>query len=151
MQVRKTRRKQPADLSADPLLDPARDYVYNLILGRAIKVEHARRFDNDGTLLWQALARNPRISTRLAAAGKDRRIGRRPLEREAIINAGGAAFVLTGGDMRGIDVAEAFARALPTMIRCSQKRARPFLATVSAGGTVTMKFGGERLGSVKRG
>jgi len=82
---------------------------------------------------------------------KDRRIGRRPLEREAIINAGGAAFVLTGGDMRGIDVAEAFARALPTMIRCSQKRARPFLATVSAGGTVTMKFGGERLGGVKRG
>ncbi len=82
---------------------------------------------------------------------KDKRIGRRPLERQAIINAGAAAFVLTGGDMRGVDVAEAFACALPTMIRCWHKRARPFLATVSATGTVTMKFGGARLGGVKRG
>jgi hypothetical protein len=82
---------------------------------------------------------------------KDKRISRRPLERQAIINAGAAAFVLTGGDMRGVDVAEAFARALPTMIRCWRKRARPFLATVSAAGAVTMKFGGARLGGVKRG
>lgn len=82
---------------------------------------------------------------------KDKRIRRRALERAAIMNAGAGAFVLTGGDMRGADVAEAFARALPAMIRSWRKRARPFLATVSASGAVTMKFGGARLGGVKRG
>jgi hypothetical protein len=81
---------------------------------------------------------------------KDRRIGQRPLEKGAIVNSGAAAFVLVGGDMRGVAVAEAFAQAAPTMVRYAQKRARPLLATVSAAGHVAIKLGGARLGGVKR-
>jgi transitional endoplasmic reticulum ATPase len=69
IKARKPRREQAPVRLDDPFIEPMLDYVRNLILGRALKVDQARRFDNDATLLWQALARDPGTRRTLAAAG----------------------------------------------------------------------------------
>lgn len=81
---------------------------------------------------------------------KDKRIQRRQLERAALLNSQAGAFVLTGGEMRGAEIAEAFAIALPKMTKLFQTRERPFIATVSAAGGVTIAAGGARAGGVRR-
>jgi hypothetical protein len=81
---------------------------------------------------------------------KDKAIRRRRLEHEAILSAGAGAFVLTAGGLGGEAIAEAFARALPKMVRVWHTRARPFLATVSAQGLVNVVEGGQRRGGLKR-
>ncbi len=65
------------------------------------------------------------------------------------MGAGAAAFVLTSGTQTGREMADSFVRALPKILRFLATRQRPFLATVSRGGEVTMKRGGGRLGDVK--
>jgi len=82
---------------------------------------------------------------------KDKRIRRRALEREAIRQSGAGAFILAASGMGGDSIAEAFVRALPQMIRIWQTRARPFIATVSARGSVTIVEGGARTSAIKRG
>jgi len=81
---------------------------------------------------------------------KDKRIRRRALEREAISQSGGGAFILAASGLGGDAIAEAFVRALPHMIRIWNTRARPFIATVSARGSVTVVDGGARMGAIKR-
>ena len=66
------------------------------------------------------------------------------------MRAGVAAFVLTSGSQTGGEMAESFVRALPKMLRLLATRRKPFLATVSRGGQVAMKVGGERLGGIRR-
>ena len=85
-----------------------------------------------------------------AVLTKDKRIRRRAIEHEALIASKAGAFILVAGGVGGEAVAEAFARALPTMVRMCHTRARPFIATVSAAGKVTLLEGGERRGGVKR-
>jgi hypothetical protein len=81
---------------------------------------------------------------------KDRHIRTRNLELQALMDAGVAAFVLTAGDLTGAEMAEALVKALPRMRRMVAKHLRPFIATVSRSGDVTLKLGGERRGGVKR-
>jgi hypothetical protein len=81
---------------------------------------------------------------------KDKRIRRRPLEHQAIVASGAGAFILAAGGMGGDAVATAFARALPRMIAIWQSRERPFIATVTAQGKVTIVEGGNRRGAVRR-
>ena len=81
---------------------------------------------------------------------KDKRIRRRALEREAITRSGGGAFILAASGVGGDAIAEALVRALPQMIRIWNTRARPFIATVSARGSVTIVEGGARMGAIKR-
>ena len=81
---------------------------------------------------------------------KDKRIRRRTIERDAIVASGAGTFILVAGGIGGDAVAEAFARALPAMIRIWQTRSRPFIATVTAQGRVTVLAGGGRSGGVKR-
>ena len=52
--------------------------------------------------------------------------------------------------MGGEAVATAFARALPRMIAIWQSRERPFIATVTAQGKVTIVEGGQRRGAIRR-
>jgi len=68
---------------------------------------------------------------------KDKRIRYRALERDALRRAGVGAFVVTGKNLSGIEIAQAVIRAMPRMLRMAKKTPRPFVATVSAGGAVT--------------
>jgi hypothetical protein len=81
---------------------------------------------------------------------RDKRIRRRELEMQALISAGIGAFFLSGAEMSGEDMANAFVQALPNMIHSVEKRVRPFIAYVSRFGDITMKVGGARRGGIKR-
>ena len=50
------------------------------------------------------------------------------LEREAIRNAGGRAFLVVHGEMKGEDEAEMVAAALPKMLRILKANSSPFIA-----------------------
>ncbi|MBI5510418.1 MAG: hypothetical protein HY903_16805 [Deltaproteobacteria bacterium] len=67
---------------------------------------------------------------------KDRRIRYRANEHAALKAAKVRAFVLTGGNMPGEAMAQAFVEALPRMKELAATRTPPFLATVRAGGHV---------------
>lgn len=82
---------------------------------------------------------------------KDKRIRRRAIERAAINESRAGAFIFAGAGLGGDALAEAFARALPQMIRVWNSRSRPFIATVSARGAVTVIEGGARLAAIRRG
>jgi hypothetical protein len=69
---------------------------------------------------------------------KDHHIRTRQNELVALLSAGVAAFVLTAADVTGQEMAEAFVRALPKMRRMLIGQRRPFIARVSAGGSVSL-------------
>jgi hypothetical protein len=69
---------------------------------------------------------------------KDRKIRYRANEHAALKAAKVRAFVLTGGNMPGEAMAQAFIEALPRMKELAATRTPPFLATVSAGGRVAL-------------
>ena len=81
---------------------------------------------------------------------KDARIRRVPLERLALISAKVGAFILTGGEARGVAMGQNLVKALPAMQRIAMKQTRPFIATVAAGGTITIIEGGGRKGAVRK-
>jgi hypothetical protein len=68
---------------------------------------------------------------------KDSRIRSRTLERNALLHARVAAFILTSQDMTGQDMAKLFVDTLPKLHRYLIKRRRPFIALISQGGTIT--------------
>lgn len=69
---------------------------------------------------------------------KDRRIRHRGAERAAVEDAKVALFIFRGGNMRGDEIAQAIAAALPRMLHLVQRQARPFIATISKGGAVKL-------------
>jgi len=75
---------------------------------------------------------------------KDYRIKHRPLQREAIRSGGIRQFTFVSGQVRGVDMAAAFVRALPAMKRLLDTHAGPFIAKVFKDGRVAMW---ERLGA----
>jgi len=81
---------------------------------------------------------------------RDKRIRRRELEKQALMSAGIGAFFLSGTEMTGEDMAQAFVAALSEMSHVVEKRVRPFIAYVSRSGDISMKIGGARRGGVKR-
>lgn len=71
-----------------------------------------------------------------AVLTKDKEIRRREIERQALLHAGIAAFVLTSADLTGEEIAAAFVKALPRMVRCLREQHRPFIAAVHRDGSV---------------
>jgi len=71
---------------------------------------------------------------------KDSRIRYHTSERLALIKAGVAAFVLSGGNLRGDEMAEIFVKALPAMCRFARKNCPPFIARITKGGSVTRLY-----------
>jgi len=69
---------------------------------------------------------------------KDVQIRRRHLERNALLNAGVAAFILTSGNLKGEEMGEIFVRARNRMLKFLTKYPRPFIATVTKSGEVKM-------------
>jgi hypothetical protein len=62
---------------------------------------------------------------------KDKRIRKRPLEREALINAGVRAFVLVSGNLKKDAMAAIFRAAMPAILELIAIQPPPFIARVS--------------------
>ena len=67
---------------------------------------------------------------------RDKHIRLREIERRALIAASVAAFVYTGGNASGAEVAEAIISALPRIEATVQKVDPPFIYRITAGGHV---------------
>jgi hypothetical protein len=69
---------------------------------------------------------------------KDKRIRYRPLEFAALRASKARVFVLTAGNLRGIEIAEVFLTALPEISKALYSLPGPFIARVSQSGHVTI-------------
>jgi predicted nuclease of predicted toxin-antitoxin system len=67
---------------------------------------------------------------------RDARIRYHALEKASLLQHQVRAFVLTGGNLRGEEMADAFVRALPKMDRTVREVPAPFIARVSSSGEV---------------
>lgn len=73
---------------------------------------------------------------------KDRRIRYRETERAALIGARVRAFVITKGDLQGIEMARVVVAALPAISRICRRYAPPLIATLAGSGRVTIVYRG---------
>ncbi len=69
---------------------------------------------------------------------KDKWIRRREMEREALIQAKVAAFVLSAGNLTGTEMAVAFTKAYPRIQKTLRDHEPPFVASVDATGQVRL-------------
>lgn len=69
---------------------------------------------------------------------KDKNIRKNPLELRALRQAKVAAFVLTSGNLRGVDQARIILEALPAMLRLLARTPRPFVARITAESSVQL-------------
>jgi hypothetical protein len=67
---------------------------------------------------------------------KDKLIRKRPIEREALVAANVRAFVFTGGNMSGVEMAESIVGAIPRMRRIIETTPAPFIARITGSGSV---------------
>ncbi len=68
---------------------------------------------------------------------KDQKLRYRPLEFTALRASKARVFVLTAGNLRGVEIGAVFLGALPQMCKVLNSRPGPFLARVSKSGKVT--------------
>jgi hypothetical protein len=78
---------------------------------------------------------------------KDKLIRKRPIEREALVAAAVRAFVFTGGNMSGVEMAESIVAAIPRMLRVIASTRAPFIARITGSGIVDVIGGGEETSS----
>jgi predicted nuclease of predicted toxin-antitoxin system len=69
---------------------------------------------------------------------KDQRLRYRPLEIAALRASNARVFVLTAGNLRGIEIAAVFLAALPRICKVLHSQPGPFVARVSQSGHVTI-------------
>ena len=69
---------------------------------------------------------------------KDQKLRYRPLEIEALRASKARVFVLTAGNLRGVEIGAVFLAALPQICKVLQSRPGPFVARVSKSGKVTI-------------
>ncbi|MGH7269696.1 MAG: hypothetical protein ACREJ3_04635 [Polyangiaceae bacterium] len=75
-----------------------------------------------------------------AVLTKDARIRTNAIEREALLSAHVAAFMLGRGDMKGPEMAAAFITALPRVTKVLRRWDVPIIATVTAVGGVSVLY-----------
>lgn len=81
---------------------------------------------------------------------KDSRIRRHPLELQALLAANVAVFMLTATGLTGAEMGRVLVAAIPKLTTFVRSRARPFIATISRHGQVTLIQGGARRGGIRR-
>lgn len=69
---------------------------------------------------------------------KDQRLRYRPLEIAGLRASKARVFVLTAGNLRGIEIAAAFSAALPEICQILYSQPGPFVARISQSGHVTI-------------
>ena len=75
---------------------------------------------------------------RWVAVTQDQKIRYRGSELAALIKARVRAFVLTGGDLKGDEVARILVKALPAMKRLTTKYPPPFIGKITKSGAVSI-------------
>jgi hypothetical protein len=67
---------------------------------------------------------------------KDKLIRKRPIERHALVAAHVRAFVFTGGNMSGVEMAESIVAAIPRILKIIATTEPPFIARITGSGAV---------------
>jgi hypothetical protein len=111
-------------------IDPIRTELVNVGLIVEIHDDHFARDEEDRVWLRKVGDRGWVVLT------KDKRIRYRPLEAAALAASNVRVFVLTAGNLRGIDIAAVFVTALPRIFNLLRSVPGPFLASVSQSGRV---------------
>jgi hypothetical protein len=69
---------------------------------------------------------------------KDKLIRKRPIERRALLAAGVRAFVFSGGNLSGVEMAESIVRALSRILKIISNTPPPFIARITGSGDVAL-------------
>lgn len=113
-------------------VDPVRAELINAGLIVEIHDDHFARDEEDRIWLRIVGERGWVVLT------KDQRLRYRPLEIAALRASKTRVFVLTAGNLRGIEIATVFLAALPRICKVLHFRPGPFVARVSQSGHVTI-------------
>jgi hypothetical protein len=112
-------------------VEPIRAELVKAGLAVEIHDDHFARDEEDRNWLRTAGERGWVVLT------KDQRLRYRPLEIAALRASNARVFVLTAGNLRGIEIAATFMTALPRIFKILSVQG-PFVARVSQSGRVTV-------------
>lgn len=113
-------------------IDPIRSELIKVGLAVEIHDDHFARDEEDRVWLRMVGERGWVVLT------KDQRLRYRPLEIAALRVSKARVFVLTAGNLRGIEIAAVFLAALPRISKLLHSLPGPFIARVSKSGHVTI-------------
>jgi predicted nuclease of predicted toxin-antitoxin system len=113
-------------------VDPIRAELVKAGLVVEIHDDHFNRDEEDRVWLATAGGRGWVVLT------KDQKLRYRPLEIEALRASKARVFVLTAGNLRGVEIGAVFLAALPKMCKVLENVPGPFVARVSKSGKLTM-------------
>jgi predicted nuclease of predicted toxin-antitoxin system len=113
-------------------VEPIRTELINRGLFVEIHDDHFPRDEEDRVWLQAVGERGWVVLT------KDNRLRYRPLEIAALRASKAKVFVLTAGNLRGIEIAAVFLAALPRICRVLHHRPGPFVGRVSQSGRVAI-------------
>jgi predicted nuclease of predicted toxin-antitoxin system len=113
-------------------VDPIRAELVKADLIVEIRDNHFARDEEDRVWLRTAGERGWVVLT------KDQKMRYRPLEIKALRDSKARVFVLTAGNLRGVEIGTVFLAALPRISKVLQSRPGPFVARVSKSGKVTI-------------
>jgi len=71
---------------------------------------------------------------------KDKRIRRRSVEREALINAGVRAFVMGSGNLSGAAMARVLTAAMPDILKTIANQPPPFIARINQAAKIDLLY-----------
>jgi predicted nuclease of predicted toxin-antitoxin system len=112
--------------------EPIRTELINAGLVVEIHDDHFARDEEDRVWLRTVGERGWVVLT------KDQRLRYRPLEIAALRASRARVFVLTAGNLRGIEIAAVFVSALPRIFRVLHSVPGPFIARVSRSAHITV-------------
>jgi predicted nuclease of predicted toxin-antitoxin system len=113
-------------------IEPIRTELVNAGLVVEIHDDHFVRDEEDRVWLQTVGERGWVVLT------KDQRLRYRPLEIAALRASKARVFVLTAGNLRGIEIAAVFVTALPRIFKVLHSLPGPFVARVSQSGHITI-------------
>ncbi|MBI4641480.1 MAG: hypothetical protein HY731_12345 [Candidatus Tectomicrobia bacterium] len=138
--------KKPSDVNSTATLPSPLVFFLDRSLGKKIIAEALRQAGVDVQIHDDYFPPDTRDEEWLTTAGqrgwivltKDRRIRYRTPERTALLRADVRAFVLTAGNLQGVEMAAIFIKALSSMRRFVADAPPPFIATVTRSGKVSI-------------
>jgi len=113
-------------------IDPIRTELTKAGLAVEIHDTHVARDEEDRVWLRTVGERGWVVLT------KDQRLRYRPLEIAALRASKARVFVLTAGNLRGVEIAAVFLAALPRIFKVLHSVPGPFVARVSQSGHITV-------------